>query len=113
MSINCQKINDQLSVACQLNAQDMAAVAQAGFKSVIINRPDGEAGPQQPLSQDVMQAARAQGMQVCYQPVVSGAITTDNVVEFARLLKELPGPILAYCRTGARCAQLFEKSQVL
>jgi len=96
------------SVAAQLCADDMAAVAAAGFKSVIINRPDFEEGPAQPTSKDVMAAARAAGLQVEYQPVVSGAMTPGDVQTFAALLKRLPAPVLAYCRSGTRCTKLFE-----
>lgn len=85
----------------------MQAVADAGFKSVIINRPDMEGGPGQPLSADVMQAAEAAGLQVQYQPVVGSAITSADVARFGQLLEALPGPTLAYCRTGTRCAVLF------
>src|SRR5690606_10458169 len=77
------------------------------YKSVIINRPDGEGGPEQPASADVIAAARAAGLAVEYQPVVSGAMTTDDVARFKQLLKELPAPVLAYCRSGTRCTHLF------
>jgi uncharacterized protein (TIGR01244 family) len=107
MSVPIHSLTDTFSVAPQLSAEDMQAVADAGFKSVIINRPDLEGGPDQPSSQDVMAAARAAGLAVEYQPVVSGAMTQEDVDRFAQLLDELPVPILAYCRTGTRCANLF------
>ncbi|CAM5787521.1 Chitooligosaccharide deacetylase [Castellaniella caeni] len=100
-----------LSVSPQLQPADMRAVADAGFKSLIINRPDGEGGAEQPLSADVLEAARAAGLQARYQPVVSGAITAADVAEFGRLLHELPGPVLAFCRSGGRCTQLFQLAQ--
>jgi uncharacterized protein (TIGR01244 family) len=113
MSFPFHPITDTFAVAPQLSAADMHAVAQAGFKSVIINRPDLEGGPDQPLAQDVMQAAQAAGLQVHYQPVVSGAMTQADVQEFARLLHTLPQPILAYCRTGTRCTHLFNAASGL
>src|SRR3546814_8783006 len=73
MSVSINALTDALSVAPQLFPEDMQAVADAGFKSVIINRPDLEGGPQQPLSADVMAAARAAGLAVEYQPVVGSA----------------------------------------
>ena len=113
MSFPFQPLTDTFAVAPQLSAADMPAVAEAGFKSVIINRPDLEGGPDQPMANDVMQAAQAAGLQVQYQPVVSGAMTQADVQEFARLLKALPGPILAYCRTGTRCTHLFNAANSL
>ncbi len=111
MNASYHSLTPDFAVAPQLGPADMQALADAGFRSVIINRPDGEGGPQQPLSADVLQAARKAGLQARYQPVVSGAITVVDVADFARLLHELPAPVLAYCRSGARCTQLFQAVQ--
>ena len=54
-----------------------------------------------------MEAARAAGLTVEYQPVVSGGMTAQDVTRFAELLKTLPAPVLAYCRTGTRCTVLY------
>lgn len=108
MSFPHTSLTGQFAVAPQLSPDDMAAVAQAGFKSVIINRPDHEGGAGQPLSAEVMQAAREAGLAVEYQPVVSGSITREDVARFAHLLATLPQPILAFCRSGARCTNLFQ-----
>lgn len=107
MNAPLHQINDWFSVAGQLHAEDMAKVSSAGYKSVIINRPDYEAGPLQPVSSDVMQAALAAGLHAHYQPVISGQLTHADAKQFAQLLDELPKPILAYCRSGGRCFQLF------
>uniref|UniRef100_UPI0033424D09 TIGR01244 family sulfur transferase n=1 Tax=Castellaniella defragrans TaxID=75697 RepID=UPI0033424D09 len=111
MTLSYQMLADDFAVAPQLGSDDMRLVANAGFKSVIINRPDGEGGPDQPLSEDVMDAARAAGLEVCYQPVISGAITSEDVVEFLRLLRDLPRPVLAFCRSGARCTNLYQMAR--
>ena len=108
MSLPINSLSETFAVAPQLSPEDMQAVADAGFKSVIINRPDLEGGADQPFSADVIAAARAAGLSVEYQPVVSGSMTADDVARFAVLLKELPQPILAYCRTGTRCSHLFQ-----
>jgi uncharacterized protein (TIGR01244 family) len=108
MSLPINPLSETFAVAPQLSPQDMQAVADAGYKSVIINRPDLEGGPDQPSSADVIAAARAAGLAVEYQPVVSGSMTSDDVARFAVLLKELPAPVLAYCRTGTRCTHLFQ-----
>ena len=107
MSVPVNSLTDSFAVAPQLSPEDMPAVAAAGFKSVIINRPDFEGGPDQPRAADVMKAAEAAGLQVEYQPVVSGAMTADDVARFAELLDVLPAPVLAYCRTGTRCTHLY------
>lgn len=107
MSVPVNALTESFAVAPQLSPEDMAAVAAAGFKSVIINRPDREGGPDQPLAADVMAAAAAAGLKAEYQPVVSGAMTAEDVARFAQLLDTLPAPVLAYCRTGTRCTNLY------
>ena len=111
MSVPVNRLTETLAVAPQLSPEDMAAVAAAGYRSVIINRPDFEGGATQPTSTDVMAAARQAGLEVVYQPVVSGAITLEDVQRFKQLLTELPSPVLAFCRSGGRCTNLFHASQ--
>ena len=113
MSVPYKSLSDTFAVAPQLGPEDMDELARAGFKSVIINRPDGEGGPDQPASDAVIEAARAAGLEARYQPVVSGAITQADVADFAGLLHALPGPILAYCRSGGRCTSLYQAAREL
>ena len=107
MSLPIRPLTDTFAVAPQLQPEDMQAVAAAGYKSVIINRPDGEGGDEQPGSEAVMAAAAAAGLAVAYQPVISGAMTYDDVARFKQLLETLPQPVLAYCRSGTRCSHLY------
>ena len=111
MATPINPLTPDFAVAPQLGPQDMPAVAAAGYKSVIINRPDHEGGPDQPTAADVAAAARAAGLQVEYQPVVSGGMTPADVARFAELLDTLPGPVLAYCRTGTRCTHLYRAAK--
>jgi uncharacterized protein (TIGR01244 family) len=106
-------LTPDFAVAPQMNPDDMASVAAAGFKSVIINRPDYEGGPDQPTAASVSAAALEAGLQVVFQPVISGGMTRDDVVRFAELLETLPAPVLAYCRTGTRCTNLYQAAKSL
>lgn len=49
MSVSVNALSEDFSVAPQLAPEDMVAVAEAGYKSVIINRPDYEGGPGNPV----------------------------------------------------------------
>lgn len=111
MSLEIQSITDVFAVSPQLRVADMQAVADAGFKSVIINRPDFELGAAEPSSDEMIQAAEKAGLVVCYIPVVSGNITSENVQEFKARCTSLPTPTLAYCRSGQRCAALYQLAQ--
>ena len=106
-------IADQLSVAPQLMPDAMAELARLGFKSVINNRPDFEHGPDQPASAAVEAAAVAAGMQYRHLPVDGGWQSPEQIAEFARLLAELPTPVLAFCRSGARSTRLYQQAIAL
>lgn len=107
MSLQVSVLTDHFSVSPQIELADVADIAAAGFKSIIINRPDFEGGPDQPASADIIEAALAAGVRAEYLPVISGAMTQDDVVQFAALVKDLPAPVLAYCRSGTRSANLY------
>ena len=106
-------IADQLSVAPQLMPDAMAELARLGFKSVINNRPDFEHGPDQPASAAVEAAAVAAGLQYRHLPVDGGWQSPEQSAEFARLLAELPTPVLAFCRSGARSTRLYQQAIAL
>ena len=95
-------------VAPQLTPEAMAEAARAGFRSVINNRPDFEHGPQQPTNAAIEAAARAAGLEYRFLPVDGGYQSPEEIAAFARLLKELPRPILAFCRSGARSTRLYQ-----
>jgi sulfide:quinone oxidoreductase len=107
--MNIRKITDELSVSPQISASDVAGIAAAGFRAVICNRPDGEAADQ-PLSDDVAAAVKASGMEWRMQPVRQ--IGRADVDAFGELLVELPKPVLAFCRSGTRCATLWSLSEI-
>jgi uncharacterized protein (TIGR01244 family) len=94
-------------VAPQLTAAAMAEAARAGFRSVVNNRPDFEHGPNQPTNAEIEAAARAAGLEYRFLPVAGGFQTPGEIAAFAHLLEELPRPLLAFCRSGNRSANLF------
>jgi uncharacterized protein (TIGR01244 family) len=100
-------------VAPQLTPEAMAEVARAGFRSVVNNRPDFEHGPDQPTNAAIEAAARAAGLEYRFLPVAGGFQTPEQIAEFARLLEELPRPLLAFCRSGARSTKLYMQANAL
>jgi uncharacterized protein (TIGR01244 family) len=102
-----QQLSAEVCVAPQLDVDAMAWAAQAGFRSVINNRPDFEGGPDQPTSATMQAAAAAAGLRYAYLPVAPAVQTPDEIARFAALLAELPTPILAFCRSGTRSGKLY------
>ncbi len=108
--MDLKKINDALSVASQIQLHEVSLVAQAGFKSVICNRPDGES-PDQPSHQEIQAACAAHGIAFRFLPADTGKVLDGHGTEFGELLRTLPGPVLAYCRTGTRSTTMWALSQ--
>ena len=98
-------------VAPQLTPEAMAEAARAGIRSDVNNRPDFEFGPDQPTNASIEAAARAAGLEYRFLPVAGSFQTPEQIAAFARLLEELPRPILAFCRSGNRSANLFMQAQ--
>lgn len=94
-------------VAPQLTPDAMAEAAAAGFRSVVNNRPDFEHGPDQPTSAAMQAAAEAAGLTYRFLPVDGGYQSPEEIAAFAALLQELPRPVLAFCRSGARSTRLI------
>jgi len=108
--MDIRKITDDYSVAPQLSAADIPAVAEAGFVMVICNRPDGEVGPAE--STTVMRAAVEEaGMKWAENSFSSNMLTLGNVETQRELIAAAEGPVLAYCRTGTRSATVWALSQ--
>ena len=102
-----QQLSADVCVTGQLETADMAWAAQAGFRSVINNRPDFEGGPDQPTDAQMEQAAAAAGLAYAYLPVAPAFQTPDEIARFAELLQALPKPVLAFCRSGNRSSRLY------
>jgi uncharacterized protein (TIGR01244 family) len=100
-----RQITDDYAVAGQITPADIQTIKAAGYKTVICNRPDHEDGAIPHA--EVEKAAKAAGLKFHFIPVVSGAITPENVQEQAEALANASGPVFAYCRSGARCTNLF------
>jgi len=99
-------VTADLSVSPQITPDDMPAIRASGFRSIICNRPDGES-PEQPHFEDIRAAAEKMGLKVAYLPVIPGEVNDRDAYAFQATLSRLPGPTLAYCRSGARSASLW------
>ncbi|MEQ8367906.1 MAG: TIGR01244 family sulfur transferase [Roseicyclus sp.] len=108
--MDIRKIDDSLSVGPQLLAQDVASLHTLGFRAIVCNRPDGE-GSDQPTHEEIRVAAEAAGLEFRYLPVNPGSVSDETAAAFEEVLRDLPGPVMAYCRTGTRSATLWSLAQ--
>jgi uncharacterized protein (TIGR01244 family) len=110
MNLPIRQIAPDVCVAPQLTPEAMAELARAGFRSVVNNRPDFEHGPDQPTNAQIEAAAHAAGLEYRFLPVSGGFQTPEQIAAFAQLLEELPRPLLAFCRSGARSTNLYAQA---
>lgn len=99
------KLTDSLSVAGQPWPEDMAGLAAMGFQHIVCNRPDGEV-PGQPSMDEMEAAALAAGMSFTRYPVDVGNFPGEDSVALSQIF-DSGNAVLAYCRTGTRCANLW------
>ncbi len=97
--MDIKKITDNYSVAGQIGPEDVPLIAATGFKSVICNRPDGEA-LDQPDYEDHRAGRQDRKDRDALHP---DPARHDGSRRYRRRsprrCEELPGPVLAYCRT--------------
>lgn len=106
---NVISVARDFSVAPQITAADIAAAAASGVRTIINNRPDGEA-PSEMQDAEARAAAKAAGVEYRAIPVTM-PIPLAAADAFAAALRETPGPHLAYCRSGTRSITLWAMAQ--
>lgn len=99
------EVTDTFTVSPQLQPGDMSELANAGFRTVICNRPDGEE-PGQPAAAAMREAAEGAGMAFHHIPVSGGAFPSEALIAFRQVREEADGKVIAFCRTGTRSITL-------
>ncbi|MTH63609.1 TIGR01244 family sulfur transferase [Paracoccus shanxieyensis] len=107
--MDLRELSPELSVSGQILPEDIAALADAGFRVIINNRPDAEVGPDMD-SHAMRAAAEAAGLDYREIPFTPGQVTPEMVEAQADALA-LPGRKLAYCRSGNRSTVLWALSE--
>jgi uncharacterized protein (TIGR01244 family) len=104
--MNIVKLTDSVAVSAQITPEDVAEIAAAGFKVLINNRPDGEE-LNQPASAAMAAAAQAAGMEYYHMPITAPGFPGPDFDAMSALLDDPARPVLAFCRTGTRCANMW------
>ena len=101
------QLSEHFFISGQIEPEHVPQLAEHGFKTIICNRADGEdAG--QPTAAEVAAAAAEQGIEFIHIPVVPPGVSPQNMQDFKDKFDELQRPVLMYCRTGTRCAMLYQ-----
>lgn len=105
-----RKIDDSISVAPQIRPEDVPALAAAGFKAIVNNRPDDEEHGQ-PEGDAVRAAASEAGLVYAAIAVTHAGFSATQVEAMADALDAAGGPVLAFCRSGTRSCNLWALAQ--
>jgi uncharacterized protein (TIGR01244 family) len=108
MQINT--LSDDYSVSPQIEVCDVPSIMQAGFKSVICNRPDQE-NPEPRQIEAIKAAVESAGMDFAENVFDPSSFGPDKIERQAELLAQLPSPVFAYCASGNRCSIVWAFAQ--
>jgi uncharacterized protein (TIGR01244 family) len=100
----------QVYVSGQVFEDDIRLAAKQGVRSIMNNRPDGEALGQ-PLSADLAKTAEELGITFLHLPVDPRSISKHDVEQFAKACDELERPLLIFCRSGARSTKMWQLAE--
>ncbi len=95
-----------LSAAGALDRAAIDALAAAGVRTIINNRPDGE-DPGQLAAEEARRLAASHGIAYHHIPVTAATLSRADVDAFAAVLREAEQPIVAHCRSGTRSSLLW------
>ena len=95
-----------LSVAGKLDRADIDALAAAGVRTIVNNRPDGEDPGQLPAA-EARQIAESHGISYHHIPVTAASLSRADVDAFAEVMASGAAPIVAHCRSGTRSTLLW------
>ncbi len=99
--MDIRTITPDYAVSPQIEPADLPAIVEAGFTTILCNRPDPEVPFE--LSAEALRAAtEAAGLTFVLNPVVHSALTLDIVAAQGSAIEAASGPVLAYCASGTR-----------
>ncbi|MBT8456030.1 MAG: TIGR01244 family phosphatase [Rhodobacteraceae bacterium] len=108
--MDIRQITPDFAVSPQIEPGDVPALKEAGFRTVVCNRPDVEVPHE--LSAEAMRAAvEAAGLTFVENPIDGSAITADGIAAQGTAADAGEGPVFAYCRSGTRSAMVWAMSQ--
>lgn len=108
--MDIRRLTPDYAVSPQIDPDDMVALADAGFTTIINNRPCAEIPPSHQA--DVMEtAAAAAGLKIVTLPVTHATLTPELAAQQRAICEASTGPVFAYCASGTRCTIVWAMMQ--
>lgn len=108
--MDIRQISTAYAVTPQITVEDIPAIAAAGFKTIICNRPDAEVPPSHQAAA-MKAAATAEGLEFVVNPVTHQSLNMDMVAAQMAAIDASAGPTLAYCASGTRSSIVWSLGQ--
>lgn len=108
--MNVYKLTETLAVAGQITPDVVPQIAEAGYRVLINNRPDGEE-PGQASSAEIAAIAQAVGLEYHHFPVTALDFPGPDIDQLGDFFDDEQRPVFAFCRTGTRCTNLWVVSR--
>ncbi|KQI70996.1 hypothetical protein AN191_14905 [Loktanella sp. 5RATIMAR09] len=108
--MDIRQVSPTYAVTPQIAVEDIPAIAEAGFKTIICNRPDAEIPPSHHASV-IEAAAKAAGLTFVINEVTHQTLNMDMVATQKAAIDASSGPTLAYCASGTRSTIVWALGQ--
>ena len=108
--MDIRPLSPTFAVSAQISAEDIPAIVDAGYKTIICNRPDMEVPPNY-QSAAIGAAAQAAGLSFIVLPVTHHGLGIDLITTQKAQMADATGPILAYCASGTRSSIVWSLTQ--
>ena len=105
------KLTDNYTASGQISANDVEAIAEAGFKAVVCNRPDHEDFGQ-PTAAEIAAACEKHGLAFHFIPIAGNQLHVETVDAMRDVMANADGPVFAYCRSGTRSSVVWRYAQM-
>ena len=108
--MDIRQLTPAYAVSPQIDVEDIPAIAEAGFKTIICNRPDAEVPPSH-QSSAIKAAAQEAGLAFVAIPVTHQGLNMEMVESQKAAIDASDGPTLAYCASGTRSSIVWALGQ--
>jgi len=108
--MDIRPLTDAYAVSPQIDPSFCSQVAQAGYGTIICNRPDAE-NPPGLHAAEIEAAAQAAGLAFVYLPITHQSLNAENITKQAELISKADKPVFAYCASGTRSTILWALGQ--
>ena len=108
--MDIRRLCESYAVSPQIDPEDIPAIKEAGFGTIICNRPDMEIPPSHHASV-IRIAAEEAGLNFVEIPLTHQSMSVQLAKEQRAVIDQSDKPVFAYCASGTRCSIVWALGQ--